>query len=69
MFQKLKFSKFVDNKKHFSKLIFLHKKIRKIQMIFNIENWVEGHFNPGLFNPKYQPPKPKGTLQPQTFQP
>ena len=39
--QKLKFSKNDNNKKPSSKLIFFNeKKIRKIQMIFDLENWL-----------------------------
>ena len=39
--QKLKFSKNDNNKKPSSKLIFFNeKKIRKIRMIFDIENWL-----------------------------
>ena len=39
--QKLKFLKNDNNKKPSSKLIFFNeKKIRKIRMIFDIENWL-----------------------------
>ena len=39
--QKFKFSKNDNNKKPFSELLFFNeKKIRKIRMIFDIENWL-----------------------------
>ena len=41
VYQKLKLSKIVNNKKHSPKLIYFNeKKPSKIGMIFNIENWL-----------------------------